>query len=53
MTGKVAAIYAQDFRDAVVLSAVNEVENLTTGLSRKIWKKIMILDKQEGVGTVR
>jgi hypothetical protein len=47
LTGKVAAIYAQNFRDAVVLSAVNEVENLTTGLSRKIWQKIMILDKQE------
>lgn len=47
LTGKVAAIYAQNFRDAVVLSAVNELENLTTGLSRKIWQKIMIVDKQE------
>lgn len=43
LTGKLAALYAQGFRDAVVLSAVNEVENLTTGLSRKIWQKIMIL----------
>ena len=25
--------------------AVNEVENLTNGLSRKIWQKIMILDR--------
>jgi hypothetical protein len=24
--------------------AVNEVEELTTGLSRKIWQKIMILN---------
>lgn len=45
LVGKIAAIYAQDFRDAVVLSAVNEVENLTTGLSRKIWQKIMVLDR--------
>ena len=30
-----------------MLSAVNELENLTTGLSRKIWQKIMIVDKQE------
>ena len=45
LTGKVAAIYAQNFRDSVVLSAVNEIESLTTGLSRKIWQKIMILHK--------
>ena len=45
LTGKVAALYAQGFRDSVVLAAVNEVEVLTTGLSRKIWQKIMILHK--------
>jgi len=45
LTGKIAALYAQNFRDGVVLSAVNELENLTTGLSRKIWQKIMILHK--------
>jgi hypothetical protein len=45
LTGKVGALYAQDFKDAVVLSAVNELENLTTGLSRKVWQKIMILHK--------
>ena len=43
LVGKVAALYAQDFGDSVVLAAVNEVENLTTGLSRKIWQKIMII----------
>jgi hypothetical protein len=50
LVGKVAALYAQNFSDNVVLSAVNEVENLTTGLSRKIWQKIMIInlyDKKE------
>jgi len=26
---------------------VNDVETLTTGLSRKIWQKIMILDTLE------
>ena len=45
LTGKAAALYAQNFRDAVVLSAVNEIEILTTGLSRKIWQKIIILHK--------
>jgi hypothetical protein len=44
LVGKVAALYAQNFSDNVVLSAVNEVENLTTGLSRKIWQKIMIIN---------
>ncbi|MDH5435078.1 MAG: hypothetical protein OEY19_14130 [Gammaproteobacteria bacterium] len=47
LTGKVAALYAQSLRDAVVLSSVNEIETLTTGLSRKIWQKIMILHKLE------
>jgi hypothetical protein len=26
-----------------VLAAVNEIESLTTGLSRKIWQKLMIV----------
>jgi hypothetical protein len=43
ITGKVAALYIQDFDDDVALAAVNEVEDLTTGLSRKIWQKLMIL----------
>ena len=43
LTGKVAALYIQDFDDEVALAAVNEVEDLTTGLSRKIWQKLMIL----------
>ena len=44
LAGKLAALYAQYLPDPVVLTAVNEVENLTVGLSRKIWQKIMILD---------
>jgi len=45
LTSKVAALYVQDFQDPVVLEAVNDVETLTTGLSSKIWQKIMILDR--------
>lgn len=45
LIGKVAALYAQNTQDAVVLAAVDEIETLTTGLSRKIWQKIMILDQ--------
>ena len=43
LTGKIAALYVQNFDDSVAIAAVNEVESLTTGLSRKIWQKIMIL----------
>ncbi len=46
LTGKIAALYVQHFTDPVALSAVNEVETLTTGLSRKIWQKLMILHSQ-------
>jgi len=41
---KLAALHAQYLADPVVLDAVNDVETLADGLSRKIWQKIMILD---------
>ena len=44
LTSKLAALYSERFSDSVILQAVDEVETLTTGLSRKIWQKIMILD---------
>jgi hypothetical protein len=42
---KLAALYLQHLNDAVVLGAVDEVQQLTDGLSAKIWQKIMILDR--------
>jgi hypothetical protein len=45
LIGKLAALYVQKFDDPVALVAVNEVEDLTNGLSRKIWQKIMILNE--------
>ncbi len=42
---KVAALYVQHLQDETVLRAVDEVENLASGLSRKIWQKITILDR--------
>src|SRR5215213_2403523 len=41
LIGKLAALYVQKLDDPVALDAVNDVEDLTTGLSRKIWQKIM------------
>ena len=43
LTSKVAALYAQNFHDSVVVTAVNELESLASGLSRKIWQKITII----------
>ena len=50
LTGKVAALYIQRFDDPVALQAVNEVEDLTTGLSRKIWQKLTVLYAMPNVG---
>ena len=47
LTGKVAAIYSQRFNDSVAVASVNDIESLTTGLSRKIWQKIMILQMDD------
>jgi hypothetical protein len=44
LTSKLAALYAQNLPDTVVIDAVNEIENLTTNLSQKIWQKITIVD---------
>jgi hypothetical protein len=41
---KIAALYVQGFEDPVLLDAVDDVEDLTAGLSRKIWQKITILE---------
>ena len=43
LVGKLAALYLQHTDDAVVLSTVDEIEELTTGLSGKIWQKMMII----------
>jgi hypothetical protein len=46
LNSKVAALYAQNLHDPVVLAAVDEVETLTTGLSAKIWQKLVILNNR-------
>jgi hypothetical protein len=43
LTGKLAALYVEHFDDSVTLASANELEGLCTGLSRKIWQKIMIV----------
>ncbi|HLE68213.1 MAG TPA: hypothetical protein VJH87_00905 [Vicinamibacteria bacterium] len=45
IVSKIGALYVQTFPDSQALSAVDDIESLTNGLSRKIWQKIMILDR--------
>lgn len=47
LDAKIAALFAQNVEDEVVLTAVNDLELLTQGLCGKIWQKIMILDLAE------
>lgn len=42
---KVAALYVQRFNDSDTARAAGDIEDLTVGLSRNIWQKIMILDR--------
>jgi hypothetical protein len=48
LIGKIAALYAQHIEDPVALDAIDNIEGLTAGLSRKIWHKMTML--QSGLG---
>ncbi len=54
LISKTAFLYVQDYHDPVAAEAVNDLEDLTTGLSSKIWQKIMMLpadtDRQASSG---
>ena len=45
LIAKLAALYAENTGDEEVIDAVNEIEELTSNLGRKIWQKIMILSR--------
>lgn len=44
LISKIAALYVQGYQDPVLLDAVDDMEDLTAGFSRKIWQKITILE---------
>jgi hypothetical protein len=50
LISKIAALYVQGFQDPVLLDAVDDVEDLTSGLSHKIWQKITLLGNLSGKG---
>jgi len=43
LISKLGYLYVERFDDPVAAEAANDLEDQTTGLSRKIWQKIMIL----------
>jgi hypothetical protein len=44
LTSKVAVLFAQSLPDPVVTEAVSDIERIASGMSQKIWQKIMMLD---------
>ncbi|MER8436435.1 hypothetical protein NKH36_00515 [Mesorhizobium sp. M1312] len=44
ITGKIAALFAQSVNDNVVVDGVNDIETLSSNLSRKVWQKITLID---------
>ncbi len=47
LTAKLAALFAQSCKDAEVSAGANDVELMTTALSRKIWQKIMAFSRYD------
>jgi hypothetical protein len=48
IVSKIAALYVQHLDDELVLAAVDDIQGLTSGLSSKIWQKIVIVDSISG-----
>ena len=44
LASKIAVMFAQSFPDPIVTEAVSDIERIASGLSQKIWQKIMMLD---------
>lgn len=44
LTAKLAVLFAQSFPDPVVTEAVSDIERNASGMSQKIWQKIMIVN---------
>ncbi len=46
LIGKIAVLYSEHLPDAEIVSASNDVEALCTGLSRKVWQKMVFLNQR-------
>ncbi len=45
LIGKMAALYSQRLPDPQIVSAANDIEDLCTSMSRKIWQKIVKIEE--------
>ncbi|MGH7004851.1 MAG: hypothetical protein ACREIP_12970, partial [Alphaproteobacteria bacterium] len=45
LSAKLAALFAQSSKDAVVIDAASDIGQITTNLSNKIWQKITIIQQ--------
>lgn len=50
---KIATLYVHDLRDPVVIAVADQIEDLTTGLSQKIWQKTSSLNRLPQRSTAR
>lgn len=50
LCAKLATLYAQSSRDSMVISAVTELEQVSSNLSHKIWQKITLIKSGEERG---
>lgn len=53
LVGKTAALYAEHTTDPAVLATIADIEDLTTGMSRKIWQKVALLPLDDGPAAPR
>lgn len=52
LISKIGVLYVQDSTDAATIAVVDEIEDLTNGLSRKCWQKIILIQRQGPPGLV-
>ncbi|MGC3993709.1 MAG: hypothetical protein QM779_06340 [Propionicimonas sp.] len=45
LVAKTAAVYAERTTDPAVLATISDIENLTSGMARKIWQKLGLLPR--------
>ena len=53
LVSKIGVLYVQHFPDDVAVGALDEVESLTNGLSRRMWQKITFLRAEQAARRVR
>jgi hypothetical protein len=53
LISKIAVLYVQDSADSDTVAIVDDIEDLTNGLSRKIWQKIMLIERNPSAAVAK